>query len=343
MRIIEQVWFQNPWFKWPLIILLLPLVLLFALVTSVRRVAFRIGLFKSIDISVPVVVVGNITVGGNGKTPLVIFLVELCQKLGLKPGVISRGYGGQAEYYPYELNDSSTPEQAGDEPVLIFQRCQVPVVVGSDRVAGCQKLVSLGCNIIISDDGLQHYRLGRAMELIVVDGKRKFGNQLLMPAGPLREGLWRLKSAQHVIVNGGSYGVDNIGMELEANCVVNIKANEKLTINEFINRFDKVNAIAGIGDPNRFFQTLADLKVNVNQSIAFVDHHKFTPDDFSHLKDDIPLIMTEKDKVKCTQFAKQHWWYLPVDGKISPKDAEKIAADIQVLLNLKDKESTNGV
>ena len=202
MRLIEKVWFESNPAKWWLVPLLLPLSALFFILSSFRRFAFNLGLSKSYSVKKPVIVVGNIGVGGNGKTPVVIHLVELAKKLCFTPGVISRGYGGKAESYPYALSEHSTTAQAGDEPILIFNRCRVPVVVGSDRVANAQKLIELGCDLIISDDGLQHYRLKRDLELIVVDGKRLFGNGLLLPAGPLREGTWRLNSADIVIYNG---------------------------------------------------------------------------------------------------------------------------------------------
>ena len=154
MRLIEKVWFENHKAKWWLVPLLLPLTVLFLFISSIRRIAFGIGLFKSYSVNKPVIVVGNIGVGGNGKTPVVIHLVELARSLGLTPGVISRGYGGKADIYPYSLSELSTTEEAGDEPILIFKRCHIPDVVGSDRVANAEKLIELGCDLIISDTAL---------------------------------------------------------------------------------------------------------------------------------------------------------------------------------------------
>ena len=180
MRLIEKVWFQKHPIKWLLVPLLLPLSLLFWLLSSIRRLAFKLGFKETVRLNKPVIVVGNIGVGGNGKTPIVIYLVELLHSIGFTPGVISRGYGGKAPYYPYLLNQESNANLAGDEPILIYQRCNVAVAVGSDRIASGRLLIEQGCDILISDDGLQHYRLARDLELLIVDGKRLFGNGFII-------------------------------------------------------------------------------------------------------------------------------------------------------------------
>jgi tetraacyldisaccharide 4'-kinase len=339
MRLIEKVWFDNHNAKWWLVPLLLPLTALFFILSSIRRFAFSLGLFKSYSVSKPVIVVGNIGVGGNGKTPVVIHLVELAKTLGLKPGVISRGYGGKADVYPYSLSTLSTTEQAGDEPILIFNRCHVPVVVGSDRVANAQKLIELGCDVIISDDGLQHYRLQRDLEIIVVDGKRLFGNGLLLPAGPLREGSWRLNNADIVIFNGegkareeGCQIRDKSSlMTLVATKLCHVKTGKELSLNDFLANNIKVNAIAGIGSPQRFFDTLQQLGFNLGKQKGFIDHKNFTLDDFNQFKEDLPLFMTEKDAVKCLGFAKDNWWYLPVDARFSEQDEQVLIQHIKQL------------
>ena len=285
MRLIEKVWFNKHRAKYWLVPLLLPLTCLFYLLSAIRRFAFSVGILKSVQVSKPVIVVGNIGVGGNGKTPVVVHLVAVAQTLGFTPGVISRGYGGVAEQYPYLLNDNSTSSEAGDEPILIYQRCHVPVAVGADRVANAQLLIEQGCDVIISDDGLQHYRLKRDLELIVVDGKRLFGNGLLLPAGPLREGSWRLGQADIVIYNGAKPADTNMCtnksllMILAASEVVHIKTGEKVLLANFLNQQHKVNAIAGIGDPPRFFATLAALGFSLEKQQGFIDHKDFTIDD----------------------------------------------------------------
>jgi len=338
MRLIEKVWFENNKAKWWLVPLLLPLTLIFWLLSSFRRFAFKLGLFKSYVIDKPVIVVGNIGVGGNGKTPVVIHLVEQAKKLGFNPGVISRGYGGTAAVYPYLLDEHSTPEEAGDEPVLIAKRCGVPVVVGADRVANAQMLTAQGCDLIISDDGLQHYRLQRDIEIIVVDGKRQFGNGLLLPAGPLREGVWRLKGADIIIYNGvNNSNFTALLMSLVASNVINILSGKVVSIDEFITDNNKINAIAGIGAPQRFFDTLQTAGFNIAKQQGFIDHKNFTQDDFNQFKSELPLLMTEKDAVKCKLFAQHNWWYLPVDAQFSEQDQQVLQQILQQV-----REENNG-
>ncbi|PHR84958.1 MAG: tetraacyldisaccharide 4'-kinase [Colwellia sp.] len=324
MRLIEKVWFENHHAKWWLVPLLLPLSAFFFLLSAIRRFAFSLGLFKSYSVNKPVIIVGNIGVGGNGKTPVVIHLVELAKTLGFKPGVISRGYGGKAEIYPYSLSECSTTEQAGDEPILIFKRCHVPVVVGSDRVANAQKLIDLGCDVIISDDGLQHYRLQRDVEIIVVDGKRLFGNGLLLPAGPLREGSWRLNYSDIIIFNGECKTRDksSLLMSLVATKLRHMKTGKDISLADFLTDNVKVNAIAGIGSPQRFFDTLQNLGFNLVKQKGFIDHKSFTSNDFNQFKGDLPLLMTEKDAVKCQKFTQDNWWYLPVDAQFAEQDEQ---------------------
>jgi len=335
MRLIEKVWFQQHPAKWLLVPLLLPLSFLFWLLSSARRLAFQFGLKETLTLSKPVIVVGNIGVGGNGKTPVVIHLIKLLRSMGFTPGVISRGYGGKAPHYPYLLNDESTADLAGDEPILIYQRCNIPVAVGSDRIASGELLISQGCDIIISDDGLQHYRLGRSVELIIVDGKRLFGNGLLLPSGPLREGLWRLKTSDIVIYNGGNdeeeYQKGDLHMSLAATEVCHITSGEKMKVSEFLSQYPIINAVAGIGDPQRFFNTLTSLQFSIDKQQAYVDHHHFILGDFNKFPDNRALLMTEKDAVKCRDFALEHWWYLPVDAQFSQQSQQVLQAKITSL------------
>ena len=338
MRLIEKVWFNKHRAKYWLVPLLLPFTGLFYLLSSARRLAFSLGLLKSYQIDKPVIVVGNIGIGGNGKTPVVVHLVELTKTLGLKPGVISRGYGGTAEIYPYLLDESSTSTLAGDEPILIYQRCHVPVVVGADRVANAKMLIDQGCNIIISDDGLQHYRLQRDLELVVIDAKRLFGNGLLLPAGPLREGAWRLQQADLVIYNGGKPSNHEVLkdksllMTLAASELIQLKTGEKSSLVNFLKQWQTVNAIAGIGDPQRFFDTLQILGFNLVKQQGFIDHKDFTVDDFNQFKIDLPLLMTEKDAVKCQAFAQENWWYLPVNAQFSVQDEQALMKKMQTVM-----------
>ena len=356
MRLIEKVWFNSHLARYLLVPLLLPLTMVFYLLSALRRLAFKVKLFKSYKISKPVIVVGNIGVGGNGKTPVVIHLIELAKTLNLKVGVISRGYGGNAPSYPYLLDEHSTSAQAGDEPMLIFQRCHVPVVVGADRVASSKLLVEQGCDLIISDDGLQHYRLQRDLEIIVIDGKRLFGNGLLLPAGPLREGQWRLKQAELLIYNGkrhngkkhndqkpngkttnssSSSPDDSLLMTLAAIELVHVKTAVKMPLSCFLKQNKIINAAAGIGDPMRFFTTLTTLGFALKNQQGFVDHKDYMLDDFNQFKNDIPLLMTEKDAVKCQEFAQNNWWYLPVSAHFSEHDQQILQHKIQALASAK--------
>lgn len=340
MRLIEKVWFKQHQAKWLVVPLLLPFTLVFFALTLLRRLCYRLGVLKAHRVAAPVIVVGNIGVGGNGKTPVVIFLIEQCIKLGLHVGVVSRGYGGEAPHYPYLLTSSSTAKEAGDEPILIYSRCQVPVVVGADRVAAARLLTEQGCNIIIADDGLQHYRLARDIELIVVDAKRQFGNGMLLPSGPLREGKWRLNTVDYVVMNQASSSLrylpnieHSLNMELSPQFVCNVKTGEKISLAAFIQQYNKINAMAGIGDPERFFTTLRSERFILENTLAFVDHHHFTENDVAHLPVTLPLLMTEKDAVKCEPFAKEHWWYVPVEAQFSTQQTAPLLNQIKLLVD----------
>ena len=354
MRLIEKVWFQQHSAKWLLVPLLLPLTCFFWLLSSLRRQCYRFKLLKSYKISKPVIVVGNIGIGGNGKTPVVVCLVEHAKKMGFKPGVISRGYGGNPPQQPYLLSSSSTSIQAGDEPVLIYNRCNVPVAVGSNRIDSAHLLIEQGCDLIISDDGLQHYRLQRDIDIVVIDGKRFFGNGLLLPAGPLREGIWRLSDANLLIANGGEPKIVHtklgsfeklLTMKLLATEICHLKSGKRISIAEFLandNLFKQtnngsvdvkyVNAIAGIGAPQRFFDTLKQIGFDINLQKGFVDHQDFVEKDFAQFSSEIPLLMTEKDAVKCNVFAQEHWWYLPVEASFTFEEEAQVTS---MLSNLK--------
>jgi len=352
MRLIEKVWFQGHPAKWLMVPLLLPLSLVFALVSFFRRLAYQLGLLEQINMSVPVVVVGNIGIGGNGKTPVTLYLVEKLLAQGINVGVVSRGYGSKAPHYPYQVNATSNAEQAGDEPLLIFQRCGVPVVIGADRITACQRLIEQGCELIIADDGLQHYRLARDFEFVVVDGKRLFGNGFLLPAGPLRETKRRIKQADCVIVNGESVWQKQalnlnfpvLTMGLKATKVIHVKSGESVELSNFLAKNvanDKsINAFAGIGDPKRFFNTLEALGFTLTLAKGFIDHQAFSAQDLQQFPHDVPLLMTEKDAVKCTDFAQENYWYLPVDAAFSENTGtESIATVISSIAALVSKHN----
>lgn len=307
-----QAWYNGAVWLW----LLAPLSVLFALVSGLRRALFRYGLKARYHAQVPVIVVGNLTVGGNGKTPLVIWLVQWLREQGYSPGVISRGYGGNSEQYPLLLTADTRPEQAGDEPVLIYRRTGCPVVVGPKRAEAAALLTSLGAvDIIISDDGLQHYALARDIELVVVDGKRRFGNGYLLPMGPLREGQWRLNQVDAIINNGGPVHKGEFIMSLQPGTLQPVSDTPECSASRCVPGVGaRVHALAGIGHPPRFFATLEQQGFKVEQRLALADHQAVMPEQLAHLQA-APLLITEKDAVKWPG-GHPDTWYLPVDAQL---------------------------
>ena len=324
-----EFWYQTKFKDKFLTLLLWPLACLFAGITALRRKLFQKHIFDSYISPKPVVVVGNLSVGGNGKTPVTIWLVQYLQLQGIKSGVISRGYGSHSNYYPRLVEINDNPIDVGDEPLLIKQRTNVPVCIGANRQQSIELLLKEhDCDVIISDDGLQHYQLQRDFEIVVVDGKRGFGNGKLLPAGPLREGLQRLEDVDLVIENGNSGNYSDTLMQLEAKEAVNILTAERIPLMMLAR--DPVNAIAGIGYPQRFFSMLENLGFTLSHTQAFADHQTFTHQSFSAFSSSMPLLMTEKDAVKCHAFAKENWWYVPVEAEI---DGGKLDAFLTALLH----------
>ena len=297
-------------------VLLWPLSLVFGAVTRVRRWWYTRVSRSGETINVPVVVVGNISVGGTGKTPLVARLVELLRESGYKPGIISRGYGGQSAEWPRHVMADSDPDQMGDEPVMLARRCRCPVVVDPDRVAAARALLkNYDCNVILSDDGLQHYRLERDIEIAVICGARRLGNGACLPAGPLREPPSRLHEVDFVVGNGVARDGEYL-MSLRGETAVNVSDPcISSTLSGF--RHDgAVHAVAGIGDPRRFFNHLRCAQLRLVEH-PFPDHHRFKPEDLN-FRQDFPVLMTEKDAIKCRAFAMEGWWYVPVDAWLDP-------------------------
>lgn len=308
MSRLQESWYRRTWFTW----LLLPIAWLFCLLVALRRGLYRLGMLRSERLPVPVIVVGNISVGGTGKTPLVIALVELLRAQGWKPGVISRGYGGAANNWPQPVNADSDAYWIGDEPLLIAQRSGAPMVVGPDRIAAARQLLaSHEVDIIISDDGLQHYRLQRDVEIAVVDGARRLGNGHCLPAGPLREPAGRLKQVDIVVVNGGASG--ELAMVLEPQPPRSL-ADEQRTQPLTALRGQPVHAVAGIGNPQRFFRMLEAAGLEIIPH-PFPDHHRYLAADID-FGDAAPVLMTEKDAVKCRTISDGRHWYLPVSARL---------------------------
>lgn len=318
MKKSHNLWLRAWYGKSAWVYALLPLSWLFSVVSAIRK--FWLVCFLQKKLSVPVVIVGNISVGGTGKTPLIIELVKHLQKHGHNPGVVSRGYGGNAPHYPYLLNSQTQAQESGDEPLLIYRATQCTVCVAPDRVAAAQRLVDEGCTIILSDDGLQHYRLGRTLEIAVVDGQRLFGNEQRLPVGPLRESVSRLKSVDFIVINNPSTKEPLSGFHhLHTMEIQPLAWRKVLSWQEFpiadIDFKAPIHAVAGIGNPERFFKTLDGLSLNY-YAHCFSDHHKFCMEDFAAYRDDT-ILMTEKDAVKCQPFAKPEWYSLIVGAHLN--------------------------
>lgn len=296
-------------------LLLLPLSAIFCLVSAVRRLLFRIGLLRVVDLDVPVIVVGNISVGGTGKTPLVIWLAEKMQQLGFKPGIVTRGYGGNSRQWPREVAPDTQASEVGDEALLLRRRTGCPVYAGPDRSTVAQRLLAdHPCDLIISDDGMQHYALGRDLEIAVIDGARRFGNGLCLPAGPLRERRGRLAETDLVLINGAGNG-DQHRMRLSAAEAVALDGRgESRALDAFIS--GPVHAVAGIGHPERFFNMLEEAGLTLHRH-PFPDHHPFSADDLQAFEDQT-VLMTEKDAVKCELFAHPGHWYVPTTAEVDP-------------------------
>ncbi len=307
----------------PLAVALLPLAWLFAAVATARRLAYRAGILRPAGVRVPVAVVGNITVGGTGKTPLVLWLAQALHDRGCRPGIVSRGYGVRAAD-PRPVRPEDTPLLVGDEPLLLARRSRCPVWIGRDRVAAARALLETHpeCDVLISDDGLQHYRLRRDVEIAVIDD-RGAGNGWHLPAGPLREPMARLASVDAVVING-----DRIPAGLDPTPTVPVYS-MRLVGERFRRLGDptqtcgaeafagmRLHALAGIGNPQRFFDHLASLGLRFSPH-AFPDHHAYTRADLAFPEADA-LLMTEKDGVKCAAFAPPITWVLPIDARIAP-------------------------
>ncbi|EMV7406999.1 tetraacyldisaccharide 4'-kinase [Enterobacter soli] len=324
---IARIWSGES----PLWLLLLPLSWLYGLVSGVISLLYRLGIKRAWRAPVPVVVVGNLTAGGNGKTPVVIWLVEQLKARGIRVGVVSRGYGGKAAKYPLLLTSDTLTSEAGDEPVLIYQRTGAPVAVSPVRSEAVQALLTEhDVQIIITDDGLQHYALARDKEIVVIDGVRRFGNGWWLPAGPMRERASRLKSVDAVIVNGGVAQQGEIPMHLHPGLAVNLLTGERKAVAQL----PALVAMAGIGHPPRFFATLEQCGARIEKRVPLADHQALVPEQVAAFT--VPgqtLIMTEKDAVKCRAFAKENWWYLPVDAELSGEQPEQLLKDLIALMH----------
>ena len=309
---LERHWYA----KSPLSHALLPLSWLYCTVATLRRIAYLLGLLRAKRMPVPVIVVGNLTVGGTGKTPLVTALVDALRAKGYLPGIVSRGYRGKARHWPQQVRPDSDPVIVGDEAVLLATRTGCPMAVAPSRVAAARALLKYAhCDVIVADDGLQHYALARDVEILVVDGMRRFGNGRCLPAGPLREPKSRANGVDLVVTNGLA-GPHEYAMRYEGAELCNVAdPSQRQPLSAFAGK--TVHAVAGIGHPSRFFSALqsAGLKLKTH---PFPDHHHYQDSDLQ-FGDGYPVIMTEKDAVKCRRFEATDHWYLPINAELSDR------------------------
>lgn len=330
MKQLERDWYHSS-LTWRTFCLL-PFSWLFRTIVRMRRFLYRARIKKTFQFKIPVIVVGNITVGGTGKTPFVIWLAAQLRARGLTPGIVSRGVGGNTQLKPHWVKENADVREVGDEAVLLLQKTQCPLVIGIDRVACVKELLAkTNCDVVISDDGLQHYRLGRQIEVVLVDGARGLGNQQLLPAGPLREAVSRLKQVDFIVCNGNADSSQTLEipredtgakvpwtMQLQGNQLVSLKNTAiKMPLNKM-----RVHAVAAIGNPDRFFNSLREKNLDIIPHV-FPDHYFFKKEDFA-FGDTLPIVMTEKDAVKCHAFADERFWILPVDAIVDDQLIQKI-------------------
>jgi tetraacyldisaccharide 4'-kinase len=323
-RRLTQLWYREHARASPL----QPLAWLYGALLALRGRAYRWGWARSACAGRPVVVVGNLTVGGTGKTPLTIWLARALAAQGLRVGIVARGYGGRSGRGPRAVEASSLWHDVGDEPLLLARRSGCPTLVGSDRLAAARALAAAGVDLILADDGLQHLRLARDCEIVVIDGARGFGNGRLLPAGPLREPTRRLLRVDAIVVNGsmthGSLAAlptgPVFGMQLYSTEAVSVDERRRQPLAAF--RGVRVHGVAGIGNPQRFFTELRAHGMEVIEH-AFPDHHPLTVAEVA-FADSLPVLMTEKDAVKCAAFADQRLWYVPVTAQLAAADAQEL-------------------
>lgn len=299
-----------------------PLAFLYGLIVAARRAAYRSGLLRSHRLGVPVIVVGNLTVGGTGKTPVVAWLARQLRAAGHRPGIVSRGYGGRAGRGPQLVSTTDAAELVGDEPLLLAREAGVPVCVGSDRVAAARRLLAEGVDLIIADDGLQHLRLARDLEIVVLDGGRRLGNGALLPAGPLREPARRLAEVDFVLVNGEGAGPGETAFRLEAGDALRLDGGESRPVKAFAGQ--RVRVVAGIGNPGRFLRDLAARGIDA-EPVPVADHGRV---DLAALlaADPGPILMTSKDAVKYPSFPSANAWVVPVETSLPQSFASAVLA-----------------
>lgn len=319
---LQKMWYQPN----KLYYIFIPLSWIYIVIISLRKLLYKLGIKKTTRFPVPIIIIGNVTVGGTGKTPSLIAIANEFLKQKFRVGIVSRGYKSKAKRYPKLISNHDDAYEVGDEPLLIARHCDCPVVIDPNRVRAVKYLLEkFPCDVVLSDDGLQHLALGRDIEIVVIDGKRRFGNQQCLPAGPLREPLSRLKTVNYLITQGQAQH-NEYDMFLQPTYFINLKnPQKKYAVLEFPYR--KIHATTAIGNPHRFFHDLKEMNLDVI-SHAFPDHYFFSEQDFSQFTDDEIVIMTEKDAVKCQKFARDNFWYLEVEAIIDVALLQKLCAFI---------------
>jgi len=329
---LHKIWYKNSaWF-----LFFLPLSWLFFILTTVRKVLLKGCLQRLYQPLHPIVIVGNITVGGTGKTPFIVWLVKNLKARGLRPAILSRGYGVKITGAPIEVSKYSDPNIVGDEPVMIATKVDCPVIVHSDRVLSCRYASKKNIDLIICDDGLQHYKLKRDYEIVIIDGEREFGNGQLLPAGPLREPISRLKSVDLVLKQVSSVSIESDynsdgAFYLTGELAKNINSGKTQPLIDFLGK--KIHAVAGIGNPDRFFDLLEGKGLELERHY-YKDHHKYSSNDLS-FDDELDVLMTEKDAVKCKKFDNDRLWSVPVELNFSNKKHAWLI-NIENLVNKRD-------
>ena len=311
---LSQKFLEDLWYgKHPLSLILAPVGWLYAAAILLRRLAYAGGILPVQRVAVPVIVVGNLTVGGTGKTPMVIWLAEYLLAHGHRPGIISRGYGGKAKKWPQQVRPDSNPLMVGDEPVLIAQRTRCPVAVSPRRYVAAREILEYtDCDVLLCDDGLQHLSLARDIEIAVIDGDRRFGNGRCLPSGPLREPVSRLKTVDMVVSNGKPWKNEYLMEYVPARLRSLADDGWEKDLEDFRGR--EIHTVTGIGNPSRFYSYLRKFEIRIIKH-EFPDHYSYSSADLK-FDDDLPVVMTEKDAVKCRDFADNRVWYLPVTAKL---------------------------
>lgn len=328
-RFLQRVWYQNAGRL--VSFLLLPLSWLFAALVWLRRMCFRAGVLRSHGFDVPVIVVGNVTVGGTGKTPFTIWLARRLHERGLKVGIVLRGYGGASREWPRHVTPQTAWQDVGDEAILLARSTSALVIAGPDRVADVRRAIELGAQVVVSDDGLQHYRLQRDAEIIVVDGERGIGNARMLPAGPLREPRTRIMEADLQVVTRRAPADASLPAAFGTSMAVvavarisyarSLSSGQERPLSEFVGT--AVHAIAAIGHPEAFFGALRRLGLTIREH-PYPDHAALRREDLV-FADDAPVLMTEKDAVKCTGLFDERHWVVPLELELSPADTEVVS------------------